>query len=438
MRHGVALGGADVFHLINDRAMRAAGLASNQCAYVLALDGRIEPSLLQRRAARAEALVPELCFRLAAGPLRLPAWVPAAPRGEGRVRVLEVEGDDPTAMLADLFAEPRTHEDRTWEISLLRGPSRDSLVLLWFHPLTDARGAERLVRWLGSGEGDLLEAPPPPEERMRVRPQALERLDTRGRLELARAYNTHILGFAQRPVLSLRGASPSAPLGSMRFVRLHLSTEETTSLDRSIRARAKLAESSVMLLSATRAVDHALRRRGFAPTQLLVPVPLSLDPKAERARMLGNHLTMMMFSLDRDDLADERRALASIAEQQRAIVRDKLDLGMAAALELVRVLPAWAYLGLATLPFHGELSSLILSNPGPISLDRFAGVRIIDAFPVPAVVPRPGIEVIWSRHGGRLSAILGYLDGLVAPREAEDLVGVLREALFGEPTRPSV
>jgi diacylglycerol O-acyltransferase / wax synthase len=432
MGEATLLGGADVFHLVHDRAMRREGLAGNQCVLVPELG---------RTAARAEALVPHLRVRLEAGLLRHPRWVQGPPLGAARVRVVPSNGDS-IAAASSLFAERATRDDRPWEIVIFRGPRRDAVLIPWFHPYTDARGIERFARWIGGARSSAdLSAPPPSEELLRARPRGLEGLDLRARMNLARAYNTHILGFARAPILSLRGASPGRSLGAMRFSRLRLSPGESADLDRRIRARARLAESSVMLFSAVRMVDAALRRRGFAPAQHLVPVPLSLDPKVGSSRMFGNHLTMMMFSLRRDDLAEERRALATLAEQQRAIVRDKLDLAMAAALELVAKLPSPAYLGLATLPFHGELSSLILSNPGAVAIDAFAGLPVLDAFPVPAVVPRPGVEVIFSRHGGQLSAILGTFDGLVQPGEPSVMLDSLRADLFGEggdPPRPVV
>jgi len=431
MSEAVFLGGADVFHLVHDRAMRAAGLAGNQCAFALELDGRLDVEALARKVARAEELVPHLRVRLEAGLLRRARWVVGPPLGRDRVRLVHSDGDL-LASVMELFATRATSDERPWELVVLRGPLRDSVLLPWFHSYTDAKGAERLARWLGAGEGDELEPLPPDEELLRVRPRALDGLDLRARGALARAYNEHILRFARTPFVSLAGAARGRALGKMHFSRMNLSAEDSAALDRSIRARAKLAESGLMLLASARVVDGALRRRGFATAQHMIPVPLSLDPKAGSARMFGNHLTMMMFSLGRDDLADERRALATLAEQQRAIVRDKLDLAMAAALELVSVLPPRAYLGLATLPFGGEMSSLVFSNPGAVALDRFCGVPVLDAYPLPAVVPRPGIEVIFSKHRGRFSATVGTYEGLVPRAEAVAMAASLRAELFGE------
>jgi hypothetical protein len=431
MREAVFLGGADVFHLVHDRAMRASGLAGNQCVLAFELDGRLDADRLARKVARAEGLVPHLCVRLETGLLRRARWVSGSPMGRDRVRLVPFDGDVLAAVEA-LFNERATSDARPWEMVVLRGPLRDTVLLPWFHSYTDAKGAERLARWLGSGDGDELEPLPAGEELVRVRPRALEGLDMRARLDLARAYNEHILRFARTPFVSLAKAAAGRPLGRMHFSRLNLSAEDSAGLERSIRTRAKLAESGIMLFVGARMVDGALRRRGFASAQQMIPLPLSLDPKAGSSRMFGNHITMMMFSLGRDDLADERRALATLAEQQRAIVRDKLDLAMTAALEFVSVLPPRAYLGLATLPFGGELSSLVLSNPGAVTLDRFCGVPVLDAYPLPAVVPRPGIEVIFSRHRGRFSATVGTYEGIVPRSEAVAMTASLRAELFGE------
>lgn len=419
----VPLGGADVFHLVNDRLMRAEQPGSNQCALVVDLDGRIDPDKLRRRIQHATTLEPHFNATLRSPLLRVASWIRDT-HTKNCFSIVETT-DDVFFVVQAFFAQPFTNDNVPWRLVLIRGAQRDALVFVWFHPFTDAKGAQRIVRWLGSGTDDNL-APLPDDARLRVRPEALDTLDQKTQRSLARSYNDHILRFAKRPILSLRGACADKPIGQMRFERFVFDLSETKALDKSIRTRAKLAESSVMIVAAARVLDHALRRRGFAPTHHLIPVPLSLDPKGESGRLFGNHLTMMMFSLERDDLLDERRAIASLAEQQRAIVRDKLDLAMSAALELVRALPPRLYHGLATLPFGGELSSLIFSNPGTIGIDEFAGIPVLDAYAIPAVVPRPGIEVIVSRHRGALSVLMGYFDGLVPEAEALLMANELR------------
>lgn len=439
MRAPVDLGGLDVFHLMNDRDMRARGLAGNHCVYLVELAGKLDPARLQRRLDRAVRVLDELRSRLeGAFPFRARWHVDKSARAP-TVGVRQLDGRSPFARPggargAGLSAVEEQLGQRVdgacpWGVDLLQGPERDVVAFRWFHALADAKGAERLVTWLGSGEGDEPEAPPPAGERFETSERPIRALDRARRMELMHAYNVHVMELGRVPILSLAGASRRRSVrgAPQRVVRVELSTTETQAFDARVRARAKLAETSVMLRLAARVVDGELGRQGYAPPRYLIPVPLSLDPKLGCRRMFGSHLSMMMFSLDRDDLGDEPRALASLAGQQRAIVRDKLDLGMAAALDFARWLPRPAYRVLSTRPFGGaELGSLIFSNPGAVSIPSFAGVSVVDALPVPAVIHPPGFEVIASRFGGRLSFVLGYVDGVVSPESALRMADQLR------------
>ena len=425
------LGGIDVFHWMNDRGMRSRGLPGNHCLLVAELEGRLDPGALEARIARAFDLVPELSLRVARWPVWPLHWEigprPSAPL----VRVRETPtGELTAALLEDLLAE-RVDGRRPWAIDLVRTASRDAVVLRWFHSLVDAKGAERLVRWLGAGGA---EGPPPPpreDERWQRAERVIAKRDRRERLEAMKAYNRHVMQLGDTPILSPASAHPAPTRrdGMTRALRVHLTEEKTRAFARRVRERARLAETSVMLLCSARAVDALLVGRGYAPPRYAVPLPLSLDPKAGSERMMGNNLTMMMFALDRAALADEARAIADLADQQRAIVREKLDTGMIAALDFARWLPPHAYRFLSTRPFHGEMASFIFSNPGALTLEEFAGVPVRDAYPLPAVVSPPGIQLTFTRFRGRVSAFVAWVDGDVSAAEGERVAARLEAEL---------
>lgn len=420
------LGGVDAFHLVNDRVLLARGLPGNHCLFVVWLDGRADVRRLDRRLERAVALLPELRRRLVRTPLG-PVWQDA-PAPPATVRVRGVADADLPAALEQLVDE-RVGEDRPWAATLLRTETADAFVWHWFHPLGDAKGAERLVAWLGSGDADGPPAPPPIEERAASGERPLAKLDRAARLALTRAYGDHMLAHARTPIVSL--SSLAGRLGRTRVIRVQLTEDETRAFDRRVRERAKLAETSVMVFASARLFDSIARGRGLAPAQHLVPVPLSLDPKVGAARMFGNNLTMMTFALRRDDLADLGRAVASLADQQRAIVKEKLDTGMLAALDFAKPVPPRAYHWFLTRPFGGEVSSFVFSNPGAIALTTFAGIPVRDAVALPSVATPPGFQLIFSRHGGRLSALIGFVEGVLWPAEERALEGRLRADLLG-------
>jgi len=242
-----------------------------------------------------------------------------------------------------------------------------------------------------------------------------------------------VLGLGVRPILSPARLRAGKKAGRRRpepsrAIRVHLTEQETKTFDRLVRERARLAESSVMALCCARVLDGFFVANGQAPPRYAVPIPLSLDPKAGTSRLFGNNLSMMMFAIDREDLTDGARAIGRLAEQQRAIVRGKLDVGMMAALDFASYLPAVAYSWLATRPFAGELASFIFSNPGALTIERFAGLDVIDAYPLPAVVSPPGAQFTFTRFRGRLSAFVGYVESALSRVEA----GHLAEALHRE------
>lgn len=443
MTSPVLLGGIDVFHLMNDRAMRSRGLAGNHCLFVVELDGRLDPARLAARLDRAVQAVPELRFRLdtsllggvrprwvidpGRSPRRSPSWSPP------RISLHEVPDERGRAAQIEALLTARVDGERPWALDLVRtAGAGDTIVFRHFHALTDGKGADRLVAWLGSGSDDTPDEPPPPEERFEVSERALVRLDRDARLALARAYRTHVLELGRTRILSLAGAVPAGLGSPPRVRRLELSEEETRAFDLRVRRQARLAETSLMVIAATRLADRALAARGFTPPQHVVPVPVSFDPKAGARRLLGNPLSMMMLSLQRDELFDDVRAVARLAEQQRAVIREKLDLGMLAALDVARWLPGPIYRWLGDQPFHGELASLIVSNPGALTIARFAGLPVVSAYPLPTVVSPPGFQVIFSRYGGRLSASIVHGAGLLRPDESAAMPGALRAELLGE------
>ncbi|WP_437314463.1 wax ester/triacylglycerol synthase domain-containing protein [Sorangium sp. So ce385] len=441
MTSTVLLGGIDHFHLMNDRAMRARGQAGNHCLYVLELDGRLDLGRLAARLERATRALPELRFRLdnsVLGRVGRPRWVVDHHRRAPEPRLHEVAGERERAARIEALLAERISGERPWALDVVRGAGEgDTVVLRHHHALTDGRGADRLAAWLGSGSGDALDDPPLRQERHDAPERLLAAMGRDERLALARAYKAHVLALGRAPILSLARACPGVRAATSRVARLALSAEETRAFDLRVRQRARLAETSLMLIAAARLADRALVARGFAPTHHVVPLPLSLDPKGGSRRLFGNHLTMVLLSLGRDELYDDARAVARVAEQQRAMVRDRLDLAMIAALDLARWLPGPVYRWLGDQPFEGELASLIVSNPGAVTVDRFAGLPVRSAYPLPAVVTPPGFQVIFSRFGGRLSASIVYGDGLLRPDEAAAMPGALRAELLGEPAPPA-
>ncbi len=425
----VVLGPADVFHLRAHQEMRAQGLSGNNCAVLAELDAPVDPPRLLRRLQRAMELLVEMRWQLSTDRWLRPVWCDAAPSVRGRLHVVGAGSQRFLDIACERLERPLSG-NRPWELDLLRGEGNDALLLRWYHPLTDARGAARWLAWLGSPVADRELTAPAPAQRTICAGRLLPG-DRRARLDLARGYFRHVMRLAQRPIMSLQSAQGNPRPAPMRSRRLLFSVEQTRAFDRSVRRRARLADTSILLFAAVRLLDSALRARGFSPPRFLAPVPISLDGKHQAQRMFSNHLSMMMLCLDRELLDDEAGAVASLAVQRRAIVREQLDVGMLAGLDLASVLPSRLYSYSARRPFAGERSSLLLSNPGRISMSQFLDRQVVDAYALAAAMVPPGFQVISSRHAGRLGVVVGYADGLFRPGELDRLMASFERDLLG-------
>ncbi len=401
------LGAIDLFHLSTHRELVAQRLGPNACAMVAELDGRVSLERVRERVRVAASVVPELGWRLGRDRRFERVWRAGGP--PMTVEERRVTGSVLDAAVAAL--ELRSDGDAPWRLSVLRGPERDALALTWFHPATDARGATRLLAFLGD-EGAAV-----PQKRFLTGDRLLSKLDAKERRALTQAYVAHVFALGKSPILSLQRAAGARRPGAQRAIRVRFDAAATQAFYGSLRKRAGLADTSLMLWAAGRVVDRLMRERGMCPPRQLVPVPLSLDPKKGSERMFGNHLTMMMLALDRDDLLDEARAVAHLAAQRRDIVRNKLDVGMLAAIVASRHVPRWVVDHLSRRPFAGERSSYVLSNPGAIELERLFGLTVRDAYAVPTLLPAPGFQVTFDGFGGRLSAMFMFREGYVSEHE---------------------
>ena len=404
--------------------MLSQGLPGNSCAYVLELDGRLDIRDLERRIAEASVALPELSWSLKRKLNLQPVW-----RGNGMPPARRVSERPLRApIIADVLGGlDQVSAAKPWVIELLHGPDNDVVLFRWLAPLGDARGIGRLLTWLGSGSREV-----PAADRRYVTPESrLDDLSSAEKLKLSGAYNDYLFALAKRPIASLHTVSGNKRPGRTCAVRVRFDEDETRDFYRSVRKRAMLADTSIITIAATRMLDRALAKRGYSPPHHVLPVPLSLDPKGACGRMFGNNLTMMMMSLSRDELADERAAVASLAKQRRTLVRDKLDLAMLAALDRARVLPGRVFNMLSRLPFHGERTSLVVSNPGAVEIEEFLGKNVADAYTIPSAMAPPGFQVIGNRHGGRLSLLVVFLDGAISSDEVTSLVPALRADILG-------
>ncbi len=301
------------------------------------------------------------------------------------------------------------------------GAGRCRLVLTWFHPLMDPRGGQNLVRHLARLDGPdgglpWGEAPPAlvPEPDRRS-------LGERGRA--ARAARTAMRELAGMAIVS-PGTGRSGT-GATRF-RLDTFVEEPGA------GGGRPARDAPWKLAVVgRAMAELWRGRGLPDTPFLVPVAVDRRRAGDADTTFGNLLAFHFARFRPSDTADPVALAATLRRQLADAVRDgRLEAG-AVALDFLAYRPLSRMLRELPGTAWRETFSFFCADVGQFSATAAEafGRRVVNAYHVPAIVPRPGIGVFFNRCGALHNLVVAWHEGVVAAEEVARIAATVREGM---------
>lgn len=411
---------------------------SNNASLVVHCDGPLDPARLRRSverfldgcpwpAARLRRPFPWGKLHWAAGPRA--ALLPPPVRH----RVTRTPGDLHGLLEADLNVPIDPRLDPPLRFTVIdtgaeagpagpeAGPAGGVLVATWFHPLMDPRGAQNLLLHLArldAPDGDLrTHATPPAFVAEAARPPLRER----GRL--ARRSLEYMRTLAPVPPVSpgTRLASP----GPVRFHRASFA-ERDPAAGRAWTTR----EISWRLAVVGKAMAELWRRRGWPDVPFLLPISVDLRPKGEPGPTFGNMLAFHFARFEPSATADVPALATALRRQMADAVRDGQIEANAAAMEFLTYRPLSTMLRALPWTSGGESFSFFCADvadfPGDLGL---LGRRVLNAYHVPSVLPRPGAGVFFNRCDGRNNVVVAWVDGAITGEDAERIVAVVREEM---------
>lgn len=404
---------------------------SNNALLVAECDGAIAPERVRRALARLLEACPWPGARLTRTfPRGTVCWVagrrtPAPPPVRHRSVATSEELHAALEAEIDAAIDPR-REPPLRLLCVDVGSERDRpaswLVLTWFHPLMDPRGGQNLLTHLAALAGDECAAPrrnalpafvPPPDRRP---------LAERGRI--ARRSLAHLRTLATLTPVS-PGTSLAAP-GRARFRQ-----ESFAEPEEAPRGGRITGEICWRLAVVGKAMADLWRRRGLPAGPFLVPVAVDLRPKGEPGATFGNLLAFHFACFSPSETGDVAHLAATLRRQMADAVRDGLIDASAVAMEFLHYRPISRMLRLLPGTARRETFSFNCADVGelPPALGSLFGRRVLNAYHVPAVVPRPGIGVFFNRCWGRNNLVVSWIEGAVGDDEVTRIIEIVREGM---------
>jgi hypothetical protein len=429
-RRRLPLRGADLVLMAMHHRWKRAGISEN-ALLVVETDTAVEPERVRRALARFVEECPWVAARLARPlPWGKLAWTragTAAPpvhheRVQSRVAFDRAIGRELNAGI-----DPRREAPlraRVLDLAATDGEARGALVLAWFHPLMDPRGAQNLLARLTALDGGdaatvsikgvrpdtSMASPAPPHTRA---PDARP-LGERG--VIARRSLAYM-----RDLVPVPPTSPGAgrvPTGRVAFRRVAVEDHDRWG------ARGGPRDAAWRLAVVGRAMAALWHRRGLPDTPFVVPVAVDLRPKGAPGPTIGNDLAFHFARFRPSDAADTAALAAALRAQMADAVRDGQIEANAVAMDFLSYRPLSMMLRALPWARAGDAFSFNCADVGgvPRALERVFGRRVVNAYHVPSVVPRPGVGVFFNRCGPTDNAVVAWAEGAVDDVEAEAIL----------------
>jgi hypothetical protein len=340
-------------------------------------------------------------------------------------RALATAAELQSALTTELNTAVDPAREAPVRVLLLDGPGSSSvpgyLVLTWFHPLMDPRGGQNLLAHLcrlDQSEGESPWGPVPPAF---VPPRDLR--SRRERAQLARQSLGYIRTLAPIPPVSPAPARVAS--GQARF-RQEAFAEADGNGDRPMSR-----EISWRLAVVGRAMAKLWERRGLPDVPFLLPIGVDLRKKGEAGPTFGNMLAFHFARFRPSDTVDPVGLARHLRRQMADAVRDRQIEANEVGMEFLKYRPISTVLRGLPWTKDGEIFSFNCADvmDVPAALGRCFGRRVVNAYHVPAVPPRPGIGVFFNRCTGRNNLVVSWIEEVVSEDEVTEIVEAVAEGM---------
>ena len=403
---------------------------TNNALLVVECDGPIEPARVDRAFDRFLDVCPWPGARLrrpfpwgelhwAAGARESLTRPPVRGRAVATLEELQRE------LETELNAPINPAREAPVRVLLLDGPGSSSapgcLVLTWFHPLMDPRGGQNLLAHLCHLDQSPGESPWGP-----VPPAFVPPWDSRSLRERARLARQSLAYIRTLAPVSPVSPAPARVLSGRASFRHEAFAEADGNGD-----RPASREISWRLAVVGRALAKLWKRRGLPDVPFLVPIAVDLRRKGEAGPTFGNLLAFHFARFRPSETVDLVDLARTLRRQMADAVRDGQIDASEVGMEFLKYRPLGTVLRGLPWTKDGDIFSFNCADvmDVPASLGRCFGRRVVNAYHVPAVPPKPGIGVFFNRCAGRNNLVVSWIEEVVSQDEVTEIVESVAEGM---------
>jgi hypothetical protein len=393
---------ADYFTFVFDQEIRNIGLPGGYCGFALELSGQPDLEYLQQRLDLLVEYFPVASAQIERLGKRY-AWVPT-----GQKIVLErhqcQQDEQAQRIQLEILNRQNSLPLTLHWIGLGAG---GTLLLVWIHPLLDARGIKIVLDFLASD-----------------RPKSFKESPSLIEAKLAQwsFWKKCCLFFKakrhNRIVNSMDSCLPTQEEHGTQTLQLKVrrfSEEESRQIAKLAQKHAGMAGRTLYYLGcfmrAMEQVGPPVAKDGYC-----IPYAFNLRRQNAPTPVFGNHVGCLFAHAARDQVRDRQALFEHLLAQHKQVVREELDLAYLTLMWLGQWLSPDRYAKILRKQHSGgELSSLWFSDIGDLSWGKngFLGIPVTGMFHLCWMTLPPGLALLVGQLDGRLTLSYNYLSPAV-------------------------
>jgi len=415
---------ADHFTLMMDHEIRQSGLAGNFCGLVFHLSEQPNAGMLGQKVDAFVQRFPDVQVRLSRQG-RHYVWSQCpAESGDHFFRYSAGDREQAMAVIRGIINRDEAVASAIpVGFHLVEMPGCAYLVLRWFHPLCDARGAELIMHHLLNDE-DVDDAVDPFFEQQ-------QRWGLWRKFRMMVQAKRHIAVLDQTE--NCLPVSRDAAADELDFHIERLDAETSATILKQARKDAGMTGTALYFIGCMmRAMDRSGCNDGEG---FCVPYAMNMRKSKALYPLFGNQVSFLFAQAGLEQVRDRKELFATLREQHKQTVRSGLDVALVPLMQAGSWLPLEKYGRIIrNTPSGSERSSFWFSYTGePTSRTQsIAGAPVETMFQLSQVTSPPSLALLVSLLDGRITLSFNYIASQIDKGWLMSLVEAVKFELQGE------